>query len=51
MAKRRFATQKDIDDITKMFDAKMKVEDVASIMGFCGRAVRKIRDGAHEFQI
>lgn len=51
MAERRFVTQKDIDDITKMFAANMSVDDVASITGFCSRTVRKIRDGAHELQI
>lgn len=50
MAERRSVTQKDIEDITKMLNAKMDIEDITSITGFCDRTIRRIRDGKHVLQ-
>ncbi len=50
MAERRQVTQKDIEDITKMLNAKMDIEDIASITGFCDRTIRRIRAGEHVLQ-
>lgn len=48
--KRRAVTPKDIEDITKMLDAKMDIADIESITGFCDRTIRRIRDGEHVLQ-
>ena len=48
--KRRAVTLKDIEDIKKMIDARMDIDDIVSITGFCDRTIRRIRDGEHVLQ-
>ena len=48
---RRQVTEKDLKSIEKMLAANMSTIDVASIMGFCEKTVRTIRDGHHVLQL